>query len=381
VRLGVDASNLRQGGGITHLRELLRAADPRDFGFSSVVVWGGKPTLDELPGSNNWLRLEHLAILDRSLPWRMWWQSVHLGRAAQRQCDLLFVPGSSYAGSFHPYVTMFRNMLPFEPRERARYGISGMRLKLAVLEHVQSATFRRAAGVIFLNDYARDTVQRRIGPLRGQTAVIPHGVDDRFRFDVRSQHPVEAYSTDRPFHLLYVSTVDVYKHQWVVAEAVARLRANGLPVAVEFQGPMYEPALAKLEDVRKRLDPRGEFLIVKGPVENAELPKSYAAADGFVFASSCENMPNILLEAMAAGLPIASSRLDPMPNILGDAGVYFDPESVDETASALHTLVSDAEGRTRWAQRAFAKALGFSWTQCASQTYGFLARVAGTFLK
>ena len=181
---------------------------------------------------------------------------------------------------------------------------------------------------------------------------------------------------ERPFRLLYVSSVDMYKHQWIVAEAVARLRQSGAPVSIEFQGPLYGPAWRKLDAVLRRFDPRGEFLVVKGAVKYDDLPMSYASADGFVFASSCENMPNILLEAMAAGLPIASSRRGPMPAILGDAGVYFDPESVDETASALQRLLSDVESRALWARAAFEKANGFSWKQCAADTYRFLARVA-----
>jgi len=376
LRLGIEASNLRVGGGVTHLRQLLRAADPREFGFSRVVVWAGTTTLEQLPQEQAWLRLEHHAILDRSLPWRLWWQSVRIARVAQRECDLLFVPGGSYAGSFRPFVTMLRNLLPFEASERARYGWSGMRVKLAVLERAQTATFRRAAGVIFLNQYARAELEHRIGALRAETAIIPHGVDDRFRFSPRPQKPIAAYSMERPFRLLYVSSVDMYKHQWIVAEAVARLRQNRVPVSIEFQGPLYGPAWRKLDAVLRRFDPRGEFLVVKGAVKYDDLPMSYAAADGFVFASSCENMPNILLEAMAAGLPIASSRRGPMPAILGDAGVYFDPESVDETASALQRLLSDVESRARWAQAAFQKANEFSWTRCASETYRFLARVA-----
>ena len=381
LRLGIEASNLRVGGGLTHLRELLRSGDPREFGISSVVVWAGKGTLDVLPQRESWLRLQHDPILDRSLPLRVWWQSLRLARAAKRECDLLFVPGGSYGGSFRPFVTMSQNLLPFEPVERARYGLSRMRVKLAVLERAQTATFHRAAGVIFLNEFARAVVERRTGPLKSRTAIIPYGLDDRFRFSPRPQHPIGAYSTERPFRLLYVSTVDVYKHQWIVAEAVARLRQGGVPVSIEFQGPLYDPARTRLDAVVRRLDPRGEFLLVSGPLKYDDLPKSYAAADGFVFASSCENLPNILLEAMAAGLPIASSRRGPMPAILGNAGVYFDPESVDETTAALQTLSTDADSRTRWAQTAFEKAKDFSWTQCASDTYRFLNRVAAESAK
>jgi glycosyltransferase involved in cell wall biosynthesis len=370
VRLGIEASNLRRGGGITHLREILRAADPRAFGFDEVIVWSGRATLDALPRAGDWLRLEHKPLLDGGLAQRSWWQSVELAREARRErCDLLFVPGGSYAGAFRPFVTMSRNMLPFEPAERGRYGLSPLGVKLAVLERVQGASMKRADGVIFLNEYARQRVIARTGPLRGETAIIPHGVAEEFRAAPRA-----GKRTDEPFRLLYVSIIDVYKHQPEVAEAVARLRARGMTIEIDFRGPAYPPAMKKLQETLNRVDPRREFIHMAGPASYAELPAAYAAADAFVFASSCENMPNILLEAMAAGLPIASSNRGPMPEILGDAGVYFDPENVGEIERALGALIGNGQARERFAAAAFARAGEYSWSRCAAGTYRFLAR-------
>ena len=375
--LGIDASNLRRGGGITHLREVLRAADPRDHGFTQVFVWSGRATLDELPPSNEWLRLEHHRLLDGGLVQRMWWQNVTLAREARsKRCDLLFVPGGSYAGTFRPFVTMSRNMLPFEPRERARYGVSTMRAKLTILERVQSATMRRADGVIFLNVYAKQRVMSRAGSLRGRLTIIPHGVDAQFTLEPRSQRTIASYDREHPFRLLYVSIIDVYKHQPEVAQAVARLRARGLPIEIEFRGPAYEPAAKTLNELVARIDPKREFIHIADAAKYRDLPSVYGRADAFVFASSCENMPNILLEAMAAGLPIASSRRGPMPEILGDAGVYFDPENVDEIEAALMSLVNDHQARAKWAATAFARASRYSWSQCADETFRFLAEVA-----
>ena len=55
MRIGIDASNLRQGGGITHLAELLRAANPQLHGFTEIVVWGGDVSLSRL-SDEPWLR-------------------------------------------------------------------------------------------------------------------------------------------------------------------------------------------------------------------------------------------------------------------------------------------------------------------------------------
>src|SRR5204863_6991078 len=140
------------------------------------------------------------------------------------------------------------------------------------------------------------------------------------------QLPLSASSRSKPFLLLYVSTVDVYKHQWHVADAVASLRREGLPVALQLLGAPLPLGLRRLCRVLARIDPHKTFIHYDGMIAHEALESCYHAADAFIFASSCENMPNILLEAMASGLPIACSKRGPMPEILGNAGVYFDPD-------------------------------------------------------
>ncbi|HUI65290.1 MAG TPA: glycosyltransferase, partial [Bacteroidota bacterium] len=106
-----------------------------------------------------------------------------------------------------------------------------------------------------------------------------------------------------------------------------------------------------------------------------KLPSLYRQADGFVFASSCENMPNILLEAMASGLPIACSEREPMPELLGDAGVYFDPVKPEAIAKTLGQFLHDQVLRERLAHQAYTRSQAYSWTRCARETFSFLSRV------
>jgi glycosyltransferase involved in cell wall biosynthesis len=376
MRVGIDASNLRQGGGVTHLVQLLGAADPAASGVDQVVVWGGRAMLDQLPDVA-WLVRNRPAALDGAGPGRAWWQQRQLARVAQASADLLFSPGGTYLGSFRPFVTMFRNMLPFDDAERRRYGASKMRLKLELLHAAQRATFRRANGVIFLNEHARNMVRDDGVAIRGEEAIIPHGLDPKFFGPPKAQAPIESYSTAHPYTWLYVSAIHEYKRPWNVAEAIAALRGKGLPVALELVGPAYPPAMRRLQHTLDRLDPAGTFVRVAGGASHCDLPSLYRRADAFVFASTCENMPNSLLEAMAAGLPIACSDRAPMPEILKDGGVYFDPESPSSIAAAMTSLMTDAEHRTRVAATAQALAGGYSWTRCARDTFDFLAKVAG----
>ena len=109
-----------------------------------------------------------------------------------------------------------------------------------------------------------------------------------------------------------------------------------------------------------------------------ELHALYADADLCVFASSCETFGQILTEAMSAGLPVACSNRSAMPELLGDAGVYFDPENSLDIARALRELIDLPELRTEKAWASFERAKTYSWARCARETFGFLAEIANT---
>jgi glycosyltransferase involved in cell wall biosynthesis len=376
MRLGIDASNIRSGGGLTHLERLLAVAAPQDHGFDSVVAWASRATLARL-ADRPWLEKRHCAALEASYPIRAWWQAQQLGRLARAEkCDLLFVPGGAFATGFRPIVTMSRNLLPFEWRELRRYGLSPTGLRLLLLRQWLWRSFRNASGTIFLTRYAQLAVAAVTGQLSGETVIIPHGLDPGFFQPERAARPITECSATDPLQLVYVSIVDLYKHQWHVAAAVARLRAAGLPVALTLIGPGYGPAVRRLRRTLARLDARAEFIHYLGPVAHEQLPARYAAADLCVFASSCENMPNILLEGMASALPVACSNRGSMSELLGDAGAYFDPEDPSSIADALRRLIESPELRQQLARAALARARQYSWTRCARDTFGFLARIA-----
>jgi glycosyltransferase involved in cell wall biosynthesis len=347
---------------------------PWEHGVDRVVVWGGEKTLKALAVAG-WLQKEHDRLLDGPLAQRAYWQWRILPRLARARVDILFLPGGSGVAGFRPYVAMSQNLLPFQPREMRRYGVSWMRLKLRLLRVVQGRTFRRADGVIFLNEYARDVVSGRLGYGPGRVAVIPHGCEERFRYKPRPQRSIGEYSVQSPFRILYVSTIDQYKHPWHVCRAVALLRRRGLPITLTLVGSGYGPALGRLRKTVLEADPSGEFLDYHGTVEHEEVAAVYRTADLFVFASSCENFPIILMEAMASGLPIACSATPPMPAILGDAGVYFDAESPEEIAGALETLIARPDLRVRNAQLAYDRAQNYTWERCASETLDFIVSV------
>ena len=159
--VGIDASNLGSGGSKTHLWNLVGAAHPERHGIDRVIVWGGRAILEPL-AMRRWLEKIHEPALDGLLPTRLLWQRFTLPARARNACDVLFAPGGNAPGHFHPLVAMSRNMLPFEPRESARYGLSWLRIKFWLLRRGQGSTFRHADGLVFLTHYARQVVEKEI---------------------------------------------------------------------------------------------------------------------------------------------------------------------------------------------------------------------------
>ncbi|HET9327750.1 MAG TPA: glycosyltransferase family 1 protein [Candidatus Eisenbacteria bacterium] len=374
--LGIEAANVRSGGGITYLKELLAAHDPAVHGFSRIVVWSGKYVLDQLPDAP-WLDKRSHPFLDRNVVFRLLWQRFLAASAIQRAgIDVLFVPGGLHDLRFRPLVTMSHNMLPFEPKESRRYGLRYDRLRLWLLGRKQKKVFAGADGVIFLTRYARDVITRQLPRPPKSHAVVPHGITEAFRQPGKPAEPITAYSDERPFQILYVSIIDLYKHQRKLVHAVLRLRRDGMPVRLRLVGPDYAPERADLDRLLRAVDARGAAVDVVGPVPHRALPDVYRQADLFAFPSSCENLPNILLEAMASTLPIACSDRGPMPEVLEDGGVYLDPEDIESMRRALKDLIERPAERDRLAARAAEISRKYSWRACADSTFGYLASFA-----
>jgi hypothetical protein len=183
--LGIDAMNIRDGGGLTHLREILFHANRESILFDQIIVWGNDYCLQQLPTQPWLVKINPLTGNSSGLQTTIW-QIFYLGRAARKlNCSLLFIAGGSALTSFKPKVTICHNMLPFTDTALQLYPTGFRKLKFYLLRYIQLYTFIRANGVIFVSDWARVIILPQIAKTIEQCAVISHGISSSFSFPER----------------------------------------------------------------------------------------------------------------------------------------------------------------------------------------------------
>ena len=375
LTIGIDASRNRSGGAITHLIGILSEADPTNFGISRVHVWAYQTLLDAIP-DRPWLIKHNPPALEQSMLKQLWWQRFGFPVEVKlTACQIVLNTDAGTISTVRPAVTMSRDMLSYEPGAIELYGLSRARLRLILLRYMQNRSLRAADGAIFLTRYAAKVIQQSCGSLPS-IAYIPHGVGATFK----QSQPVNNWpeAGERPIRCIYISNTEMYKHQWVVVKAISLLRKRGNNLTLSLVGGGKGPAQQMLQDAIAVLDQGGKFVEQLAFLPQQELPNHLAQADLFIFASSCENMPNTLVEAMAAGLPIACSNRGPMPEVLADGGVYFDPTDAESIAAAIEQIIQSPELRLTIAQRAKVLSQQYNWKRCADETWAF---VAETYLR
>ena len=106
-------------------------------------------------------------------------------------------------------------------------------------------------------------------------------------------------------------------------------------------------------------------VIMTGFVPDEDLVFLYSRAHALVSPSLMEGFGLPAVEAMACGTPVISSRAGSLPEVVGDAGVYFDPTDVGSMASAIRAFLSDDDQRDAMARRARERAALFTWEASA----------------
>jgi glycosyltransferase involved in cell wall biosynthesis len=112
-----------------------------------------------------------------------------------------------------------------------------------------------------------------------------------------------------------------------------------------------------------------------GAVPYSELPAVYHHAHLVLFASSCENCPNILLEALGSGRPVLSSNVMPMPEFGGDAVAYFSPFDPDDILKTIQKVLADNDYAQYLGAAAARRSAQYDWESTAKATWAHIFRI------
>jgi glycosyltransferase involved in cell wall biosynthesis len=366
--VGIDASRNRSGGAKAHIIGILSELEPGMHGITEVHVWAYDELVAMIP-ENKWLIKHSPKELSSNLLVQLYWQRFKFHNCAQEYgCDFVLNTDAGTVSIFRPSITMSRDALSYEKGEINRYGFSKSRLRLIVLRYIQNHSLKNSDGSIFLTKYISNLIQTYTGNLN-RVKVIPHGLASEFK-NVKN---IDWPNDDSPIKLLYVSNIAVYKHQWSLVRAVYALRNMGFNLELTLAGGSdFGVAQQYLDDALAECDPSREYVKQVGHINVEDLPDLISASHIFIFASSCETISNTLIEGMASGLPIACSNRGPLPEVLKDAGTYFDPEIIDSIVSAIEQILTDTKLRKNIAAKAKKLSENYSWKRCANETFSFV---------
>lgn len=313
--------------------------------------------------------ITHPWIISKSrLKRYLWYLWVYPCIVRKIKPDVEFYPSGQLRVYLRKALTIAtcHNLLLFDAKELERIENKTEQQYFQRYRKNQARSFQRSNAIIFLSNHSQKVVSNEVQGIK-QSTVIAHGLDPVFLLPHK-----RSYEFGKRINLLYVSPVYHYKHQTEVVKAVKKVRElSGLDIHVRFIGGGNSSAAVELNRLLQSENAESYVTLV-GSVKYESLLEEYKIADIFIFASSCETFGITLLEAMGARLPIACADRTGLPEILKDAGVYFDPDKPDSIAEALQKLIKNPSLRQTLGERAYHYALNYTWEICARKTMAFL---------
>ncbi len=238
---------------------------------------------------------------------------------------------------------------------------------LANLDHQMQRELAHAEGVICVSESTRRDLLAfyDLDPSRAVTilsGLAPPAADET---------PADPALPKR--YILFVSTIEPRKNLDVLLDAYARLRARGV-----YDGGLVIVGRVgwKSESILPRLRAAGVHHLDYVPAQ--QLAAIYRDAEVFVFPSIYEGFGFPLLEAMAYGVPSIAARSSSLPEIGGDAALYFDPKDARALEAQIEQVLTTPELRRQLAEAGVARAAGFRWDEAAQKTLDVLRRCAAT---
>lgn len=219
---------------------------------------------------------------------------------------------------------------------------------------------RRATAIITISEFTKSEYLR-LYPTGSQTITSIHlGV-------VRATVlPCADGAGDGRPYILFVGNVKPHKNIVTLFEAfssVCTLLPHDLVIVGKREG-----FITGDERVREWETRLGSRIVFTGAIDDQKLSAYYKGATAFVLPSLYEGFGLPPLEAMAAGCPVIASTAASIPEVCGDAALYFDPRSAEDLAAQLRRIGSDMQLRDQLRERGYRRIQAFRWESCINRT-------------
>ncbi|HYP15289.1 MAG TPA: glycosyltransferase family 1 protein [Bryobacteraceae bacterium] len=368
MRIGINALYLIPGGvGGTeiYLRNLLRALaglKTRHEFFVFTALEAGSDAVPDDPCFHPQVQ----RVRATSRPLRLMWEQVVLPAEARKlSLDCLLNCGfTAPAMQACPNVTVFHDL------QHKRHPENFRRLDLAAWKLFLWAAARRSSMLIADSEATKSDLVRYYSLPEDRVRVVPLGVEPEFHRIATDR------GTPEPI-LLCASTLHPHKNleRLITAfDEFSREAPEYRLVITGLRGFHTEPIEKLVGSIASR-----DRVLLTGWIPREEVYSYFRRATAFFYPSTFEGFGLPVVEAMAAGLPLACSAIEPLLSITGDAALHFDPSDTPAIVAAMRRLSSDEAVRTQLKAAGSKRAQQFTWEACARGTLGAIeAAVSST---
>jgi glycosyltransferase involved in cell wall biosynthesis len=227
----------------------------------------------------------------------------------------------------------------------------------------------RAARIIAISGHVKSSLVERYGIPPGKIDIIYLGYDESYRVhdaenELRAMR--SKYGLNRPF-LYFPGATWPHKNHKTLLAAISIMKTRH-----RFDGQLVLTGIAKKSsgEIHEAIGRLGleETVKVLGYLSYEDLPYLYNLARMMVFPSLFEGFGIPLVEAMACGCPVACSNTTSLPEVAGDAAVFFDPTSPEDMAEKISQFWNDDGRLHEMRARGLERAKLFSWSDTARKT-------------
>jgi glycosyltransferase involved in cell wall biosynthesis len=366
LRVGIDIHSIgsQKGGNETYYRELIKEIirAPCEHSF---FLYYTDPRASEQISARQRFRLERLRPSQRilripfTLPWRVRDDKLDVFHAQFivppfLKCKTVAtIPDIAYE-----HVPQF-----FPAAQRAL-------LKLLVRESA-----KRADHIITVSEYSKRDLIQTYGVSPEKITVTYEGAGEEFvRLDrEKAREELARKYGIRDEFILYLGRLQARKNLARLVESYAKVRESGLRHKLVLAGKpdsLFQPVLARIRELKLEND-----IVLPGYIPAEDVPAFFNAAEVFVYVSFYEGFGLPIMEAMACGTPVITSRGTSLEEIAGDSAIHVDPMDEASIAEGLTRVLGDADLRLRLGEAGFARSRQFNFKNAAEQTIGVYERV------